>query len=97
MIRIITLLIITLAIIGFCGFTGAVIILGAGYWLSRVAAFGVTPFQAALVCIGVLAIVAIVIRQLLGAFLLPSFRVESDEEREDDSPARRVRRPEKRR
>ena len=90
---------LALLVFGICGFAGGFVMLSVGYWLSRIGAFGVTPFQAAAICVGFSIVCAIIINQLATSFLFPPFFMGNDleEEEEDDSPVRIVRKPRRRR
>ena len=97
--RFFVLLALALLVFGICGFAGGFVMLSVGCWLSRIGAFGVTPFQAAVICVGFSIVCAIVINQLTTSSFFPPFFMGNDlaEEEEDDSPVRIVRKPGRRR
>lgn len=90
--------------LGICGLVGGFIMLSIGHLLARIDAFGITPFQGAVVCVGFAVVSAIILSQLLSSlfspfsFLRDLFHMEDREYEEvDDFPVKRVRKQKKRR
>jgi len=86
----IIVLIVALLIFGICGVTGGFVMLWAGNVLSRIDAFGVTPFQAAVVCVGFTIVCAVIVDKLMTPFLFSRLMHKDEEEEEDDFLIKRV-------
>lgn len=85
---------------GFCGLLGGFMMLSLGHLLARIDAFGITPFQGAIVCVGFVIAVSIIIERLLQSPAFSPFPFwDEDEEAEYDDPPIRItpRRKKKRR
>lgn len=85
--------------LGICGLVGGFIMLSIGHLLARIDAFGITPFQGAIVCVGFVIAVSIIIERLLrsAAFSPIPFWDEDEEEEYDDVPIRMTRLRQKKR
>lgn len=89
--------------LGICGLVGGFIMLSIGHLLARIDAFGITPFQGAIIGVGFAIVSAIIISQLLSSifspfsFLKNLFHIDEEYEEEDDFPVKVVRKQKKRR
>lgn len=79
------ILAIALLIFGICGLFGGLLMLSVGYWVSRIDAFSVTPFQAAAICVGFAIVSSIIVNQLMSALLFPPFYIWNGEEKDKKS------------